>query len=53
MATLMSIFKKDEETTPRKSHTVTLKKNQGLANTETDENLDQENNPNQQANSAA
>ena len=53
MATLMSIFKKDEETTPRKSHTVTLKQNQGLANTETDENLDQENNPNQQANNAA
>ena len=49
----MSIFQADEGTTPRKSHTVILKQNQGKANTETDENLDQENNPNQQANNAA
>ena len=49
----MSIFKSDEVTTPQKSHTVSLKQNQGITNTENDENFDQENNPNQQANNAA
>ena len=48
MASLMSIFKKDDVASARKSTTVVLRKKQGAANNDTDQNVDQENNPNQQ-----